>query len=323
MIFEDLALNERAADIADDLLDDPESANVEVHSLEGATVVDCGIHTPGGLFAARTVTEVCLADFGRVDLIPGRLGPRPCNLVTVEMDDPAIACLLSQYAGWKVAVGDFVAMGSGPMRALREEKKLEELYLKLEYAEKSEIAVGVFESSSLPDEDVVRYLCEATSVDPEDLILLVAPTTSLAGTLQVVARSVETCLHKLYTLGFDVRAIRAATGSAFLPPVARAKDDLVAIGRANDSILYGSEVFLWVEADDATIESVGSRIPACASKDYGRPFSSIYESHGRDFYAIDPLLFSPAVVVINNLSTGACHQFGQTDHEVLQASFYG
>jgi methenyltetrahydromethanopterin cyclohydrolase len=303
--------------IAEDLFDDTNDANVEFHEVGEANVVDCGVETVGSLLAARTLVDVCLANLGSSSLSTDRLGNRPCSKVTVEIDEPAAACLLSQYAGWKISFDDYFAMGSGPMRAILAEEPVFERY---SYRETADVAVGVLESSKLPDENVIEEICDALDLQPYQLTLLVARTASIAGTYQVVARSVETCMHKLFELGFDVTRVRSAIGSAFLPPVP--KDDQVAIGRTNDSILYGGEVFLWVEGDDASLAEIGPKVPACASPDYGKPFAEIFKSYDGDFYQIDPLLFSPAVVVINNLSTGGYFEFGKTDHDLLIKSFF-
>ena len=75
------------------------------------------------------------------------------------------------------------------------------------------------------------FLSEKTGLSPENITLLVAPTSSIAGNFQVVARSVETALHKLFDLGFDVNRIASAFGTAPLSPVAA--DDLSGIGRRN------------------------------------------------------------------------------------------
>ncbi len=124
-------------------------------------------------------------------------------------------------------------------------------------------------------------------------------------------------MHKLHTLKFDVRTIRSGIGSAFLPPIP--KDDLVAIGRTNDSILYGGEVFLWVDTTDEAIEAVGPKLPSSASNDYGTSFLEIFHRYGGDFYKIDPMLFSPAMVTINNLATGSIFEFGKTEPGWLPA----
>ncbi len=154
---------------------------------------------------------------------------------------------------------------------------------------------------------------------PTQLILLVARTASLAGTVQVVARTVETCLHKLHEVGFDLSCVQSGYGVAPLPPVAA--KDLLGIGRTNDAVLYGGEVTLWVRAEDAQLRELGPGIPSCSSPDYGQPFYRIFERYDHDFYRIDPLLFSPAVVTLVNLSSGRTHRFGRLCPEVIQQSF--
>ena len=148
---------------------------------------------------------------------------------------------------------------------------------------------------------------------------MAAPTASQAGGLQVVARSIETALHKMLEIGFDITCVASGFGVAPLPPVA--VDDLAAIGRTNDAILYGGEVTLWVRGADADLESFGPRIPSNASKDHGRPFREIFERYDRDFYRVDPHLFSPAVVNLVNLDTGRTYRFGQLLPEVIEQSF--
>ena len=162
-------------------------------------------------------------------------------------------------------------------------------------------------------------VAEACRVAPSEVTLLIAPTASLAGGLQVVARSVETALHKLHALKFDLSRIVSAYGSAPLPPVA--KDDLAAIGRTNDAILYGGRVVLDVTGDDDSLSDIGPKVPAHASRDFGEPFSAIFARYNHDFYAVDPHLFSPAEVTFRNLSTGRVHAFGGTEPGVLARSF--
>ncbi len=141
----------------------------------------------------------------------------------------------------------------------------------------------------------------------------------LNGTIQVVARSVETALHKLHELKFDVNQVVSGYGVAPLPPVAT--DFVQAIGRTNDAILYGGKVTLWVRADDELLEHIGSKVPSSASNDHGAPFAEVFARYNGDFYKIDPLLFSPAEVEFRNLKTGRCHRFGKTEPALLRKSF--
>jgi methenyltetrahydromethanopterin cyclohydrolase len=167
---------------------------------------------------------------------------------------------------------------------------------------------------------VIEQIANGCRVTPREVTLLVAPTASIAGTIQIVARSVETALHKLTELDFDVGGIVSAWGTAPLPPVAG--NDLAAIGRTNDAVLYGAEVTLWLSGgDDAELIRIGQQVPSCASRDYGEPFEQIFERYHRKFYDIDPHLFSPAVVTLINLKTGRAHRFGRTHAEVLAKSF--
>jgi methenyltetrahydromethanopterin cyclohydrolase len=108
-------------------------------------------------------------------------------------------------------------------------------------------------------------------------------------------------------------------GTAPLPPVAG--DFLGAIGRTNDAILYGGQVVLWVRADDEQLAEIGPKVPSSSSPDHGAPFADIFERYERDFYRIDALLFSPAVIVLQNLRTGRSHAFGRVERAVLRHSF--
>lgn len=282
----------------------------------GGWLIDLGVKAEGSLEAGRLLARVCLAGLGDVQIVPGEIADITWPYVQVVTDSPVEACLLSQYAGWQISVGKFFAMGSGPMRAAAAR---EELFAKLDYRESSTHAVGVLETGKLPGEDVFAAIAEKTGVPVDRVILLAARTASLAGNLQVVARSVETSLHKLFELGFDVWRVRSAVGVAPLSPVA--KDDFAGIGRTNDAILYGGRVTLMVRGDDDSIAAIGPKVPSSGSPAHGKPFAEIFEDAGRDFYKIDPHLFSPAEVVFHNLDTGRVHRFGSVSPDVLRRSF--
>jgi methenyltetrahydromethanopterin cyclohydrolase len=226
--------------------------------------------------------------------------------------------MASQYAGWQIVVNGFFAMGSGPMRAAYGK---EDLFDHIPGREDAPLAVGVLETAKLPGEEVVKYLSEELKLTSPKITLLAAPASSLAGNIQVVARSLETALHKLHELNFDLHRVISGFGVAPLPPVAA--DELQAIGRTNDAILYGGRVVLWVRADDGELAELGPKVPSSGSPDHGAPFAEIFERYEHDFYKIDPMLFSPAVVVFNNLATGKTHAFGRIEPDVMQRSFFG
>ena len=314
-----LTLNERALRLADYVAANAPALRVAVHpTAAGARLLDCGIKTPGGLQAGLNLARICLAGQADVSLAPADVAGVGGPQVQVHTDHPVLACMASQYAGWQISVGKYFAMGSGPMRAAHGK---EELFGHLPGKEEAPVAVGVLETRKLPDDAVIEYLSSALGLPANKITLLAAPAASLAGNLQVVARSLETALHKLHELKFDLNQVVAGFGSAPLPPVA--KDELTAIGRTNDAILYGGRVTVWVQAEDDVLAEVGPRVPAGASPDYGAPFAAIFARAGQDFYKIDPLLFSPAEITLNNLRTGRSFVFGRPRPEVLARSFYG
>ncbi len=299
------------------MVDDAEALRVQVTQQAcGATIIDCGIEVPGGLAAGLLMARVCLANLATVEIaVPGE---SPWPLIRVRTDQPWLACMASQYAGWEVKGDDYFAMGSGPMRAAAAR---EPLFAELGYSEKVGQCVGVLETGVVPPSSVCDEVAAKCGVSPAQLTLLAAPTRSIAGTLQIVARSVETALHKLHELTFDLKRVVSAFGSAPLPPPAA--KDFAAIGRTNDAILYGGRVVLYVRGDDATLEEIGPQTPSSASADYGRPFAETLAAYGNDFYRVDPLLFSPAEVTFANLDTGRSYTFGQVNAAILRQSFGG
>lgn len=309
-------LNDRAQRLVDMMLADAAALGVAIPGDDPTPVIDCGVQSPGGLEAGRQLAEICLAGLGQVELGAGPAEVWQGPWVTVRTDHPVAACLASQYAGWAIGGQDYFAMGSGPMRAAYGK---EELFSDIGLRETPNVAVGVLEASALPAQEIGTELAGKCGVEAEKLTLLVAPTNSLAGCVQIAARSVETALHKLHELKFDLSRIVSGWGTAPLPPVA--KNALAGIGRTNDAILYGAHAVLYVRGDDDTLAEVGAQLPSSSSADHGQPFAEIFKAYDHDFYKVDKLLFSPAVVTLNNLDTGRVHRFGRFEPSVLKQSF--
>lgn len=313
-----LQLNERAMRVAERMMADAATLRIVVHrSSAGARILDCGINSEGGLHVGLAMARVCLSDLGEVALVPGEIAGVPCPHVQVITDHPVQACMASQYAGWQIKVGKFFAMGSGPMRAAYGK---EELFGYIPGKEQAAAAVGVLETRKLPDDAVIDYLHERVNVPALQTVLLAAPTASHAGNLQVVARSVEMAMHKLHELKFDLTKVVSGYGVAPLPPVAR--DDLTAMGRVNDAIIYGGRVVLWVRASDEEIAAIGPKVPSNSSADHGALFRELFQRSGGDFYKMDAALFSPAQVAVVNLQSGRTHTFGKPDPDMVRRSFY-
>jgi methenyltetrahydromethanopterin cyclohydrolase len=310
------SLNGPAMGIVQNLLDDPRYFGLRVTTLDdGSTIIDAGKKGRGGYEAGRLIGEICMGGMGKVGLSAMSISGIEFLATFVYTDLPLEACILSQLAGWSIKVGKFRAMGSGPARALaRTEKLFEEFAFEDEHNE----AVIVLETSKTPTTDVSNYISDKCGVKPSDLYMVMTPTSSLSGAVQICARIVETGMHKMHTMELDLSQVVAGFGSCPIPPLS--KDDLVMMGRTNDAMLYGGTTqyaFKNAESIDPRIEE----IPSDSSSDYGRPFGELFEAAGYDFYKLDPGLFSPAIVRINDIASGRILSSGELNSDVLTKSF--
>jgi methenyltetrahydromethanopterin cyclohydrolase len=312
-----LSMNERAAALVDAMAADADALGIEVRTLDsGARVVDCGAQARGGLQAGLAFAAACMGGLGRIDPVPVLVGARTWPGVGVAVDDPAAACLASQYAGWKLDHDDFFAMASGPGRALA---RAEDLFDELAWREQADRAVLCLETAQDPPAEIVEKVSERCGVEAGAVTFLIAPTASICGSVQISARVVETALHKLHELSLDPARVRHGWGCCPIAPVA--KNDPAAIGRTNDAVLYGGTVHLWIEGEDDEVAGLAGRLPSAASDAFGTPFGELLEAAGWNFYDVDPMLFSPASVTLTSTKSGRAHHAGALAPEVLERSF--
>jgi methenyltetrahydromethanopterin cyclohydrolase len=314
-----LSVNRLAWKLAENLLNNQDFYGVKASKVSsGAMLVDAGVNAIGGFQAGLVITEICMGGCGKARIDLKKYGALELPSITVCTDHPAIAALGSQFAGWRIKEDESVAIGSGPARALALKPK--EIYQELAYKDKSDRAVLVLETDKPPSDALIERVVNACQISPENLIVIFAPTASIAGSTQVTGRIVETGIHKLRTLGLNPHAVRYALGYAPIPPLCREFE--VAMARTNDAILYGGTVYYTVDYDDEeALRRILEQAPSKAAKNYGKPFLQIFKEADRDFYKIDPNLFAPAVLIINNVKTGRTLQAGQINIEALKESF--
>ena len=315
-------INQLTQPLVRELVERADLLRVAVSRLDnGCRIIDAGIHATGGLEAGRLIAEICMGGLGRVSLSAAGAGAWPWQLDVLSAN-PVMACLASQYAGWRLRHGEgkaaFNALGSGPARALGSN---EALYEALHYRDKCEVATLVVEADRPPPVELAGMIADRCGVEASALTIILTPSTSLAGAVQVVARVLETALHKAHALNFPLAKIIDGAGSAPLCPPSG--DFLTALGRSNDAILLAGKIQLFVEADDIEAEQLAHKLPSSASPDYGKPFAEIFKDAGYDFYKIDPMLFSPARVVVSSLTTGRSFHAGRIDLDLLDKSFNG
>ena len=317
------SINKLTQPILQQLIDGADALRVGVEQdASGVTLVDAGINHHGGLEAGRLISEICLGGLGNVSLTHTNTAPQWPLSVYVHSSNPVLACLGSQYAGWQLSHGEgkdaFYALGSGPGRAA---SLREPLYKELAYEDKADKVCLVMEVDKNPPSELLTKMSEQCGVDPENLTIILTPTKSLAGVVQVVARVLETALHKAHELKFPLERIIDGAGSAPLcPPI---PDFVQAMGRTNDSILFAGRVQLFVTGSDDDAKALANDLPSNTSKDYGKPFAKVFSDAEYDFYKIDQMLFSPAQVSVTSMESGNTYFGGEVNLDLLKESFGG
>ena len=313
-----LSMNRTAWNLAKKLRDQAEEFGVVVKETKsGATLIDAGIEAKGGLLAGRIITEICLGGYGKANIFYKQYDDLELPSIFVYTDHPAIATLGSQFGGWQIKVDKYTAIASGPARALT--LKPRELYERIQYSDTSDVAVLVLETAKEPPEEVIRQISDECKVEPDHLSVVLVPTSTIAGSTQISGRIVETGMHKLMELGFDPKLITHACGYAPIAPVH--PKFAQAMGRTNDAIMYAGVAYYTAGYDDdEELRKLVEKAPSSASKSYGKTFIEIFKEAGYDFYKIDPGLFAPAVLVVNNAKTGSTFKAGKIDVEVFKRS---
>ncbi|MBI5680487.1 MAG: methenyltetrahydromethanopterin cyclohydrolase [Methanobacterium sp.] len=317
-----VSVNLEAKKTVDIMIKDADALNISVEKLEnGSTVIDAGVNVPGSLKAGELYTKVCLGGLAEVGIsIPGDLSETfALPSVKIKTDSPAISTLGAQKAGWSVSVGDFFALGSGPARALA--LKPAHTYEVIGYKDDADIAILTLEADKLPGADVTDSIAKDCGVSPENVFVLVAPTSSIVGSIQIAGRVVENGTYKMMeALDFDVNKVKYAAGIAPIAPVD--PDGLKAMGKTNDAVLFGGRTYYYVESDENdNLEEIANNLPSSASAGYGKPFYDVFKEAEYDFYKIDKGMFAPAEVVINDLRTGEMFRAGYVNTELLMKSF--
>ncbi len=315
------SVNTKVAPLVKALVDEAQALRVEVtRGTLGECRIDCGVRAVGGLEVGRRIAEICLGGLGSVALETTNSESAWPFMVTVHTSQPVLACLGSQYAGWSLSVDDkgktYNVLGSGPARAIGSSEKL---FDELGYHDEAASAALVIEADRAPPSALVELVADACKLAPDRLTFIYAPTSSLAGTVQIAARCLEVALHKAHELHFPLDHIIDGIATAPLPPPA--PDFTVAMGRTNDAIIYGGRVQLFVSGGDKEAKRLADDLPSLTSKDYGKPFAEIFAAVKGDFYAIDRMLFSPAKVTVTALKSGESFQAGHIDTAVLARSF--
>ena len=232
---------------------------------------------------------------GHVELRAGGLRrPAPARACTSAPTIPRSPASASQYAGWAIKPEGYFAMGSGPLRAIaRVETPLFDTP-RLRRSRPTGRGVLVLETRTLPDAAVADWIAREVRRRRRPPDAARGPDRDAA---RPASRSRRASSRPRFTSSTSWASTwrRSLTGFGTAPLAPVAKNDMRAIGRTNDCVLYGG-----TRAPDASTPTTRSsrplapQIPSSASRDYGTPFYDLFKRYEWDFYKVDPHLFSPA-----------------------------
>jgi len=306
------SINRSAVELVDEALDFAEELGIVATELDcGTTVLDFGVETDGGIEAGLMLADIQTAGLATIYTQMGRVGGAPIPYVELTTDHPGVALLCSQKAGWELDIGEFNGLGSGPARAL---VGRETDFERVGYYDEFDFAVLAVESIDLPTDEIADHVADLSNVEPTSVFLPTFAAGSTAGSVSMAARAAELAVFRLSELGYPPADIISATGRAPLAPVSY--NESTAMGRTNDALAYGGEVYLQVRHDAEVFEQV----PSNAREEYGVPFEQIFEDADWDFYAVDEDIFAPAKVTVDVVD-GPTHVFGETDEQLVADSF--
>lgn len=274
----------------------------------GARVIDAGVNVRGGFSAGLRVIELSTACLSTATINLLELDGEPWPHVEIQTDQPYWGCFVCQSGNRALSIDEPKTIPSGPACILADH---DHIGGELGITDDSDCAVMILEVGVLPDDSACKALAERCGVIPSRLGIVIVPTASLAGIVQITGRTVEVAMHKLDNLGVDIRKISSGIGRCpILSPVSA---DPEAISRVNDVMVCGSQVWLASSGLDREVfTALIPKVPASAHPYYGKPFAEIYAEAER-FFEVDKSYYSPAEISIIDLENGLKGHAGKRD----------
>jgi methenyltetrahydromethanopterin cyclohydrolase len=319
--MQDYSLNQAAVRIIQDVI--TRADEYQIHSWKakcGSTLVDMGLNCPGSWKAGQAFVEIGFGGLGKATYGKFEIGTFTVPSIDVWVDHPVLAVVASQAGCWELGTGELAMIGSGPARAVA----LADRWAGHGYRDTKATEVVVqLQTNRVPSDDLCMAVANACQVSPEEVYVVFAPTASLVGAVQVASRTVEQVMIKLFLRGFDIHSVKHGFGIAPVAPLV--KDEVEAMGRANDALFYGATTVLYADAPDEVIADIveGFCFDVNSGEFWGTPFVSIFRHFHCNWFEVPDLVDSPAKLIINSLQTGHSFVGGQINLQVLSRSYFG
>jgi methenyltetrahydromethanopterin cyclohydrolase len=319
--MQDYSLNQAAVRIIQDVI--TRADEYQIHSWKakcGSTLVDMGLNCPGSWKAGQAFVEIGFGGLGKATYGKFEIGTFTVPSIDVWVDHPVLAVVASQAGCWELGTGELAMIGSGPARAVA----LADRWAGHGYRDTKATEVVVqLQTNRVPSDDLCMAVANACQVSPEEVYVVFAPTASLVGAVQVASRTVEQVMIKLFLRGFDIHSVKHGFGIAPVAPLV--KDEVEAMGRANDALFYGATTVLYADAPDEVIAAIveGFCFDVNSGEFWGTPFVSIFRHFHCNWFEVPDLVDSPAKLIINSLQTGHSFVGGRINLQVLSRSYFG
>ena len=248
-----ISINKLAFKLVKEMIDHKDELGVDVYTMKnGTTVIDTGVNVRGGYKAAEYVVKISLGGLGEA------------RVTSMYVDEDLILPAIAVYSDYPVSValamyvwvnvveaphletGKYTAWVSGPGRS--KAKEPEKVFNKFDYEDPADVAVLVVQprGRELPPVEFADDLAKRCRVSPENLYLIVTPSYSITGSVQVSARSLEDWFWRLaeyYKIPYHrIEAVMTVTAVAPISPNVFKEP----CAWADDMIRYASMVHAWV-----------------------------------------------------------------------------
>jgi len=236
--------NRLSLDLVDEAIDFADELRIGVRHLESeAAVLDFGVDNPGGIEAGVLLAELSTGGLATVQAGLKDVDGAALPQVELSTDHPELVLAGCQAASWAVEASGRETRVRGPGQLLREGAAVG---LPVG-TDEPDFAVLVVEADRHPDDALAEAVASAASVPPSGVFLAVAPAASVAGAVAAAARAATAAVSRLDGLGYDLGAIRSASGAAPVAPTAASEPE--ARARSAGAVAYGAQVHLVLDAD--------------------------------------------------------------------------
>ncbi len=272
------------------LVDHADELNVEVHEYNDIVIIDAGVRTRPGYLVGALLIEIATGGLAHASFTKLDINGKSAPLLHIVTDNPVLACMCYQIAGWIVQHGSDVLYISGPGKVIAgKPKSIIERFC----TRASRCPVLLVEVENFPSNEILQELRNKCRGADKLYIVLTSPR-SIAGQVQICGRVVEVALFSLLSRGLDItHNIVSAIGQVLLPPTQSQDDPLRAIALCNDLILLTGDVTMVLDSSKVDVpEDVVYR-------DSDKTFSEVLHLYGRDFLLkIDPKMFKVARITL-------------------------